>query len=253
MRVKSKKRKIISLCILLSGVVVSFLILNPWSQTQKEKNAETIIVAEDAINPQLDFFIQPLANLTDEFTNKSLEKLVKDNEGKISQGIKDPKQLTLLPKENDVEKIVNDIIDGDFDNEKVDESKIVTNSDNSKWKQIAYLLVIDRILKENAAIIQSESVDKRTITEYFGRIANHFSDTEELLLGVVVPSSWTQIHKELVEYIIKQKNIYTALSTGDEDPLRFMIAIKRIPQISESEFQEIQIQINNKMREQKLI
>lgn len=254
MRIKNKKRKIISLCILLSGVVVSFIIINSGSQTQKGKNTEPIITAKGTVNPQLDFFIQPLPNLTDEFANKSLEKLVKDNEGKISQGIKDPKQLTLLPKKNDVEKIISDLIDNEFYSEKVSQSEIYINTNNSKELQSVYILFVNYLLKKNEGEIASiQGSEGKTFQERFALTANRFGKTAEMLKEISVPPSWIDIHMQLIEFFIRQKNIYSSLSYAEQDPLRFIIAIRRISGDSEDEFAIIKNQIEKRIKEEKLI
>lgn len=250
---KKKKRKIISALVLSFGIMTSVIIL--YSADSADKNNEApFVVAGEAINPRLDFFIQPLPNLTDEFTSKSIERLVKENEGKVSQGIKDPAQLTLLPKKGDVEKIVDDLIDKDLASEKVDISEISINTDNSKEMQTFYLLFTDHLLKENSEeIARINSSQEKSFNERASLISNKLSETAEMLKVVNVPPSWTEIHIQLVGFFVKQKNIYQALATAEYDPIRFLIAIKRLSGETEGSFSAIQDQINKKIKEEKLI
>lgn len=253
MQIKNKKRKIISALILSFGIITSVIIL--YSADSADKNNEApFVVAGETINPRLDFLIQPLPNLTDEFTSKSLEKLVQDNERKISQGIKDPNQLTLLPKKNDVEKIVGDLIEKDLSAEKIDDSEIIISDNNSKELQITYVLFADYLLKKNGEEVEKiQNLEDKSFQERSSLTANQLIKTAEMFKLINVPPSWIDVHKQLVGFFIKQGNIYKSLSAADYDPLRFLVAIKRIAGETENDFATIKNSIQKKIREEKLI
>lgn len=245
MRSFLSKRNLLAIIIVASGVAASFLVL----RTPAKPAVEGIVVASaTSTNPQLDFTLEPLSNLTDEFTDRALSNLIDKNQNNTS----DQKNITTLPSSADVEKIVGDIIDRETAKEQPDVSKVHRSDDDSKEMQIAYLVVIDTIIQESAKKTPT-AAQMSSLDTYFSSIGDAFRSTADLLEAMNVPPSWVDIHAKLIAFYAVQAEIYHSLGAGPNDPLRFMIALRRAPAHTEQAFSALKDEIDQRMKEQKLI
>lgn len=252
-----KKRKTIWSIIILGTAIAwsSYLILKP----APAGNSPVVQIAPNnpsgkTASQNLNFVSQSLANLTDEFTSKSLQKLIKDNEKLITQEINGSATAKLLPEKTDVDKLISEIINNEAESETVKPEEILVNKDNSKEMQILYVLFVDQTIR---TVLQDDgdtfTADK-PLTEVFSKTASKFDNAVEILKSVQVPAPWVDIHRQILETLLKEKNIFLSLAAADTDPLRFFIAAYKIlPSELEKEFTKIQAQIDEKIKDEKLI
>ncbi|MFH1161708.1 MAG: hypothetical protein V1696_00285 [Candidatus Jorgensenbacteria bacterium] len=207
--------------------------------------------AAGALSQNLNF-VRALPNLTNEFTDQALERLIAQNET-LKAGGETAQTPKLLPEKADVAAIVSKIIDTELATEAIKESDLNVNASDSKDTQLAYLLFIDRILEAQSDKFP-DLASSPSLTAFFGDTAAALDHTAELLKAVNVPSSWLTVHRDLVAFFLRQRNIYRSLGAADVDPLRYLIAATRLlPAEADREFQEIQTAINKKITDEKLI
>jgi len=245
-----KYKKTFSFLIIASAVTASFFIVHSG---QEKKPDYLFQVVEDNTKTPPTNTKNPLPNLTAEFTTESLKKLISEKNNVIAQEKNDASQAKTLPDKNTVEKIVGDIIDKELISETIDPKTISIAKDNSKQMQVVYLLVIQEIIKDVSEKNAAEDITKIPLATYFGNMGNNFKNTTNILMAMNVPSSWVDIHADILGYFTAQKNVYLSLSKADQDPLRFMIAIQRIADESEKKFDDIRIKIDKRIKEQKII
>jgi large-conductance mechanosensitive channel len=245
---------LISIIILGSAIFVSINLINE-KPSANQMQMVSIINSENN-NQNLSFYRQQLPNLTTEFTQSSLKKLIEDNQKAIVKGVKNPSAFKILPDANDVNKVISEIIDKDLSSEKINISELNINSSNSKETQLAYLAFIDYLLNDLKKANEKNLLNaiNQPLPEYFNAIASEIENTVEILKIINVPPSWLEIHKEIIEVLLKQKNIFNSLATAKEDPLRFMIASQRVLITNlEQEFTKIKNNIEQKAKDEKLI
>lgn len=242
---KNKKNKVLAVIIFLAGALVSFLIL----QSGKEKESDYLfqIEGDSFTNPAFNFIKTNQKNLTEEFTNKSIEKLVEENtpivEGETGGKIK------TLPNEKSISEVIDSIIEEELSSEKISEEDIRINEDDSKNIQISYIFFINSLLKKTGEQIRIKGEENISVSEQFTFISNEFADAFEILKLVKTPPSWKDIHIEILSFLLRQRNIYASLAAGESDPLRYMIAIKRVSEGADRKFEEINRDIAKKMEE----
>ncbi len=250
MSLLKKYRKTSSFLILLCALLVSFFIVRGG---EKQKPDYLFEVVKNTPDTQSINIKNPLPNLTAEFTAESLKTLMSEKNNVIAQEAKNASLAKTLPDKNAVEKIVGDIIDKELISETIDPKTISVAKDDSKQMQVVYLLVIQEIIKDVSEKNSAEDITTMPIATYFGNMGNNFKNTTDILMAMNVPSSWVDIHADLIGYFASQKNVYLSLSKADQDPLRFMIAIQRIADESEKKFDDIRIKIDARIKEQKII
>lgn len=234
------KRRSLALGVLLVGIIASLAIAN---NSPKEQKGLTVASATST-DPQLDFTVAPLPNLTNEFTDQALSKLVSQNQ-------LNAKDIQTLPNTADVEKIVNDIIDGEVAKETPDPSKVRRSTDDSKEMQIAYLMAISDIVQRSA--IDTTTIDQGSeLNTFFTLVGTRFQTTTDVLESMNVPPSWADIHAKLIAFYTAQADIYRSLGSGSNDPLRFIIALQRAPTQTENAFGVIKNEIDQRIKDQKL-
>ncbi|MFH1192935.1 MAG: hypothetical protein V1656_01295 [Candidatus Jorgensenbacteria bacterium] len=208
------------------------------------------VSAAGALSQNLNF-ARALPNLTNEFADRALERLIAQNET-LKKGGEAAQTPKLLPEKTDVAAIVSKIIDDELAAEAIKESDLKVNTSNSKETQLVYLLFINQVLETQGG--KMPDLAGRSLTAYFAGTAAKLDETAEILKAVNVPPSWLTIHRDLVAFFLKQRNIYRSLGAADADPLRYMIATTRLlPAEAEKEFQKIQEMIGKKITDEKLI
>ncbi|PIP30176.1 hypothetical protein COU12_00750 [Candidatus Jorgensenbacteria bacterium CG10_big_fil_rev_8_21_14_0_10_54_38] len=206
--------------------------------------------AAGALSQNLNF-VRALPNLTNEFTDQALERLIAQNET-LKAGGEAAQNPKLLPEEADVAAIISKIIDDELATEAIKESDLKVNASDAKETQLVYLLFVDQALKTQGN--EMPDLADRSLTAYFTDTAAKLDETAEILKAVKAPPSWLGIHRDLVAFFLKQRNIYRSLGAADTDPLRFTIATTRLlPAEAEEEFQKIQAKIEQKITDEKLI
>lgn len=197
-------------------------------------------------------FARAVPNLTDEFTERAVEKLIAENETLKASGETNSNNFTLLPGKTDVADIVSKLIDSELATEQIKTSELLTNKSNAKEVQLVYLFFVNEILEAQGK--EMPDPVNHSLTAYFSDTAAKLDETAEILKVVKAPPSWLEIHRDLVAFYLQQRNIYRSLGAADTDPLRFMIAATRLlPSETEREFQKIQTKINQKIIDEKLI
>jgi len=252
---KIQKHLLISFAILGLAIFISINLI-----TEKPKTSQNSILTNNSekenLNLNLNFSREPLPNLTTQFTRASLEKLIEDNQAAITKGAKNLSDFKLYPDPADVNQIVSKIIDEDLVSEKINISELNVNSSNSKETQLLYLIFINYLLEDLKKTNEQKILNaiNQPLPEYFNQIADEIENTAGILKIVNVPPTWLEIHKELIEILLKQKNIFRSLAAAKEDPLRFMVTSYRILITDiEKEFKEIKNRIEQKAKNEKLI
>jgi hypothetical protein len=247
------RRALLSAFILAASLgVSSYLVFSPpGGRGGEAAGADTVDQTGVTSSQNLDFVRLP-SNLTQEFTDRAVEKLVTENATLKESGITDPKDFSLLPGEADVSSIVSNIIDSELASEEVKESDLAVNKLDTKEIQIAYLIFINQMLETEGG--EMPDVTSSPLTSYFADTAAKLDEVVEILKAVSVPPSWLSIHRDLVAFFTRERNIFRSLGAADTDPLRFMIASTRlVPEDAEREFQKIQTAINQKIIDEGLI
>lgn len=232
--------------ILLAGVLGAIYIVGATDLSSRY--LVKVAPSDAAANPQLNFTIQPLPNLTNEFTDQALAKLMAEN--KAASG--NAANAKTLPSAADTEQIVNTMIDAQLAKEKPDVSQVHQSKDDSKEMQIAYLIAINQIIQSSAGDPTSAPDSSTPVAVYFQTVGNNFQNTADLLKVMNVPPSWADIHAQLIAFYTTQADIYSSLAAGPNDPLRFMIALERVPSQTEQNFNPIRDAIDRRMKDQKL-
>ncbi|KKT90344.1 MAG: hypothetical protein UW92_C0040G0009 [Candidatus Jorgensenbacteria bacterium GW2011_GWA2_45_13] len=241
MKKKFTKKRVVASTIILVGIFVSFLIIGgPVKQTEG-----VTISSTSSTNPQLGFTVNPLPNLTNEFTDQALSKLVAQNQGNID------KKATTVPNASDVEKIVSDIIDSEVAKETPDISKVRQSTDDSKEMQIAYLFALNSIIQDSVLRTPNDSANT-SLDTFFISAGDQFQQSADILEAMNIPPSWADIHAKFIAFYTAQANIYKSLGAGSDDPLRFMIALRRVPAQTENAFNVLTDEINKRIKDQKL-
>ena len=241
MKKKFTKKRVVASTIILVGIFVSFLIIGgPAKQTEG-----VTISSASSTNPQLGFTVNPLPNLTNEFTDQALSKLVAQNQGNID------KKATTVPNASDVEKIVSDIIDSEVAKETPDISKVRQSTDDSKEMQIAYLFALNSIIQDSVLRTPNDSANA-SLDTFFISAGDQFRQSADILEAMNIPPSWADIHAKFIAFYTAQANIYKSLGAGSDDPLRFMIALRRVPAQTENAFNVLTDEINKRIKDQKL-
>ncbi len=248
-----RRHALVSVLILTASVGAgTYLVLSPTNRSQKPDGELALGAAALAARPSNLDFARALPNLTGEFADRALEQLIAQNKTVNEGGTVDVKNLKLLPEKEDVNSIVSKIIDGELANEEVKISDLKVNASDTKELQLAYLIFINQALQTQGE--EMPDVMNSSLTSYFADTAAKLDETAEILKAVKAPPSWLGIHRNLVAFFLKQRNIYRSLGAADTDPLRFYIAATRLlPQEAEREFQNIQTAINKKIVDEKLI
>jgi len=241
------KKKLIALGVLVAGVLGAVYIVGA---TDLSGRYLVRVAGSNAssTNPQLDFTVNPLPNLTNEFTDQALAKLMTENQNN-SGNVADAQTL---PSEADTDQIVGNIIDTELANEKPDISQVHQSTDDSKEMRIAYLIAIDQIIQQSTGDASSTPDNSTPVDVYFQTVGNGFQSTADLLKAMNVPPSWADIQAQLIAFYTAQADIYTSLGAGANDPLRFMIALERMPNEAEQNFTPIMDAINQRIKDQNL-
>lgn len=245
-----KYKKIFSFLIIGGAIIASIFIVRGGQEQKPDYLFE--VVKNTVETPRVNIE-NPLPNLTTEFTTESLKKLMSEKNNIVAQEKNDVSQAQTLPDKTAVEKIVGDIIDKELASEAIDPKTIHTLSDNSQKAQIVYLLLIQEIIRGGLNNPAVEGSTSASLQSYFSNVAKNSAATASLLKTMNVPPSWVDIHTNLVEFFLSQNNLYASLAAGESDPLRFMIAMQRIPQEIETRFDVIKKKIEERIKEQKLI
>lgn len=248
-----RRRALLSVAILgISLAASAYLVL----ATAPGKNAGDTpgfeAPAAGALSQNLNF-VRALPNLTNEFTDQALERLITQNETLKAGGEQTTQTPKLFPEKADVNAIVSKIIDDELTTEAIKESDLNVNASDTKETQLAYLLFIDRILEAQSGKFP-DLASSPSLTAFFSGTAAALDRTAELLKVVNVPPPWLEIHRDLVAFFLRQRNIYRSLGAADTDPLRYLIAATRLlPAEAEKEFQKIQAKIEQKITDEELI
>lgn len=237
------KKIALSAAVLFGGIAGSlFIIGSPAKQIEG-----VTVAAASSTNPQLGFTVSPLPNLTNEFTDQALSKLVAQNQANAQ----DATNIKTVPNASEVEKIVSDIIDSETAKEKPDVSKVHQSTDDSREMQIAYLVAINTII-ENSIVETATTSEGTSIDTYFSSVGSQFQITTEILQSMNVPPSWADIQAKLIAFYTAQADIYNSLGSGSDDPLRFMIALQRAPSQTQEAFNVLRDEIDQRIKDQKL-
>ncbi len=246
-----KYKKIFSLLIIAVGIVGAFLVVKLGGEPSYDYLFE-VVPNESSLKESVSK-LPELPNLTSEFTNQSLQKLIAKEGNVVARETNYVENVQTLPDKTDVQKIVDEIIEKEFSQEKIDVNSIPRTQNESRETQVVYLLVIKQIVSDISEKNNLENIEGIPISKYFENIAKNYNNTVDILRAMNVPNPWADIHAKLLGFFLSQKNIYTSLSLADQDPLRFMIAIQRVAEDSEGRFDAIRIEIEKRMKEQKII
>lgn len=246
-----RRRILVSTLILVAAFAISVYVVS--SNTAENPRLATAPAEETFTSSQnLNFVRIAPPNLTEQFTNEAVEQLVTQNETLQARGITEPESLLFLPGETDVARIISDIIDSELATEEVRISDLLVNKSDSKATQLAYILFINRLLEARAESFSEPSL--LSLPDYFERTALELERIAEMLQVVNAPPSWLEIHRDLVTFFLRQRNIYRSLGAADGDPLRFLIAATRLlPEESGKEFDVIREKIDQKIIDEELI
>lgn len=191
----------------------------------------------------LRFSLTPLSNLTDQFIDKTLEKLMAENQNiNTANGLlKDANKAKVLPDLADVEQIISSLIDKKMVTEKIDLKEIIVGTDYGEGGDLLYFILVQELIKNELKEISAIELDTtKSITDYFAKIAIHFEGTVNLLKNMKVPASFKDLHIQLAEFFLKQRNIFESLALAKADPLNFYIAAYRLlPLEAEKELKDI--------------
>jgi len=255
---KLHRRGTFSFLLIAGALIVSAYLV--FGGTEIPKRSDFLVNVQNSDSqtnksPGLNFAPQVLSNLTAQFADEALQNLIQANQNLVDQGIKDVSQTKLTPDKTDVEKVISQIIEDEASSEKINPAELFVSNDNSKPAQAIYLFMVDQIIKNKMADISVLDPNAASsLTDYFSQVATNFSDAVELLKALSVPSNWLQIHTQIIEFFARERNIYRSLAAAEEDPIRFLIATYKIlPLEAEKEFSQIREQINQKMKDEKLI
>jgi len=243
-----KYKKTFSLLIVIGAIIISFFIVR--GEKKPDYLYEVVKDAQLSTSTLKNLNTFNLPNLTNKLTNQSIQTLIEENE---KRGTKTIETAKTIPNKEETQKIIDEIIDSELKSEFVDPQTIQTLKDNSKETQEVYLLVINNIINGVSANIPQETSKSAQVSEYFSKTAAAFADAEEVLRAMSVPRSWVDIHAKLIGFFTAQKNIYSSLALASQDPIRFMIAIQRIDNESESRFEAIKTDIKERIRSEKLL
>jgi len=224
-----QKKIVPATLIILTGILGSIFIFGILG-TPKERGV-SVISSEIDSTSNLNFFRTDLPNLTEEFTNKSVEAVVSNPDFT-------EKEIT-LPNEKEVNSIIDEIIEKDLETEYVDVSEISVISNASKKLEMGYVLVIEQILQDG---LKGGALDSRrdSVTQYFEDVADRAELNLDVLNSMRVPELWIATHAKVISFFKKQKNIYSSLSQAEFDPLRFIIASTRVSKEIEDGLKEIE-------------
>jgi hypothetical protein len=259
---KSRSRQALAFCIIIGSVLWSFYLifgqvkekedLSKKPLFQIEVNSSENAIAQESFN----FRRNPLPNLTNEFTDTALKKVIADNENLKAAGAKKPSDYYLLPPKRDIDNIISKLIEKELAAENVSEKELLINEEDSKEVQLTYLLVLEHLFEKMKEEINLPDPNNSnfSLLQHFAETASKFELLAEILKSIKVPPTWLQIHRDLVQFFLRQKNIFQSLAAAEEDPLRFLIATYRIlPMKIEKDFEKIQVRINQKIKDEKLI
>lgn len=239
------RKRIVAAGVLVAGVLGAVYIVGATDLSSRYL-VKVAGSTSTSTNPQLDFTINPLPNLTNEFTDQALAKLMTENQNAGGNAA----DAQTLPNAADTQQIVDNIINTELAKETPDVSQVHQSSDDSKEMQIAYVIAINQIVQQSTGDASSTPDGSTPVDVYFQTVGNRFQSTADLLAAMNVPPSWADIHAELIAFYTAQADIYASLGAGQNDPLRFMIALERVPNETQQSFAPIMDAINQRIKAQ---
>lgn len=251
---KTKRKKIIfSVLVVAFALAFSgYLVFSPVKPPNPlgPAGGDAAVSGTDA---SLDFLISPLNNLTNQFTDQALQKLM-DKNAQLAGDSKTLKNIQTLPDKQSVDQIISSVVDTQTKESDPSTISVQVNNDDSKDIQRIYLIFINSVIQDNFDQINGLDATSFSLTQYFSEVAGRLKNVSDILSAVKVPPSWVDIHKQLITFFLREENIYQSLAAAENDPLRYMIASNQLlSKQTENTWGAIKDSINKRIKNEGLI
>ena len=258
-----KKRKIISAAIVLSGLILSLIILNlPDKSGQKTASVNGVGSGNDnsgfqyQVNKDRNLVTNPISadngtpvtdNLTDTMTQNISQGIFQANSDISSNGTSSIK----LPNSDSLGNMISQsIANQSLQSPTFSQKDILVSSDNSSSSQLAYVDAIGDITRKDFAGFTGNIVtfvnnffnnnDPSGLSRYVDIAEKEVSD----LLALRIPTQLSAWHLQNLNLWEKKLVVYNAILDLNNDPLKAALAIQEINNVGQ-ENEDLQNTLNN--------